>query len=173
MWARAYWWLAMGYDCCGLKVNDWNFKMSMKFVLFGCGLALGIANSAFSQVKVDAAWVRTTSLSQQATGAYMKITSSEAVKLVGISTPLTKIAEVHEMKMDGDIMRMRALTDGLAIPANKLVELKPNAYHVMMQDLKQPIVTGASIPLQLHFLTAANKKITVAVNAKASFKDPY
>lgn len=145
----------------------------MKSILIGSYLAIGIASSALSQVKVDAAWVRTTSLTQQSTGAYMKITSTEAVKLVGVSTPLTKIAEVHEMKMDGDIMRMRALTDGLAIPANKLVELKPNAYHVMMQDLKQPIVTGASIPLQLHFLTAANKKVTVSINAKASFKDPY
>jgi copper(I)-binding protein len=145
----------------------------MKSILIGFCLGLGLASSALSQVKVDAAWVRTTSLTQQSTGAYMKITSTEAVKLVGVSTPLTKIAEVHEMKMDGDIMRMRALTDGLAIPANKLVELKPNAYHVMMQDLKQPIVTGASTPLQLHFLTAANKKITVSINAKASFKDPY
>jgi periplasmic copper chaperone A len=147
--------------------------MNVKSICLGGFIALGLASAAIGQVTVDAAWVRSTSLSQQATGAYMKITSSEAVKLVGVSTPLTKIAEVHEMKMDGDIMRMRALTDGFAIPANKLVELKPNAYHIMMQDLKQPIVTGTSIPLQLHFLTAANKKITVSVNAKASFKNPY
>ena len=147
--------------------------MNMKSIVIGFFLGLGFASSALSQVKVEAAWVRTTSLSQQATGAYMKITSTEAVKLIGVSTPLTKIAEVHEMKMDNDIMRMRALTDGLAIPANKLVELKPNAYHVMMQDLKQPIVSGATVPLQLHFLTASNKKLTVSVNAKASFKDPY
>ena len=85
----------------------------MKSILIGSYLAIGIASSALSQVKVDAAWVRTTSLSQQATGAYMKITSTEAVKLVGVSTSLTKIAEVHEMKMDNDIMLMRALLTDL------------------------------------------------------------
>ena len=61
------------------------------------------------------------------------------MQLVGVSTPVAGAAEVHEMKMEGDVMRMRAVAK-LDLPAGQTVELKPGGYHVMLMDLKQPLV---------------------------------
>ena len=98
--------------------------------------------------KVEAAWVRSSVPGQQGTGAFMKITAQEAMQLVGVATPVAGTAEVHEMKMDGDVMRMRAVPK-LDLPAGKAVELKPGGYHVMLMDLKQPLAAGSTVPLTL------------------------
>ena len=98
--------------------------------------------------KVEAAWMRSSVPGQQGTGAFMKITAAQAMQLVGVSTPVAGTAEVHEMKMDGDVMRMRAVSK-LDLPAGQTVELKPGGYHVMLMDLKQPLVPGSTVPLTL------------------------
>lgn len=98
--------------------------------------------------KVEGAWVRSSVPGQQGTGAFMKLTSPQAMQLVGVATPVAGIAEVHEMKMDGDVMRMRAVPK-LDLPAGRTVELKPGGYHVMLLDLKQPLAPGSTVPLTL------------------------
>ena len=98
--------------------------------------------------KVEGAWVRSAVPGQQGTGAFMKITAAQAMQLVGVSTPVAGTAEVHEMKMDGDVMRMRAISK-LELPARQTVELKPGGYHVMLMDLKQPLTPGSTVPLTL------------------------
>ena len=67
----------------------------------------------------------------------MKITAPEGAKLVGASSPAAGVTEVHEMKMEGDVMKMRAMPF-LDLPAGKTVELKPGGYHIMLLDLKAP-----------------------------------
>lgn len=62
--------------------------------------------------------------------AFMKITSVEAVKLMAVNTTVAKTNEIHEMKMEGDVMKMRAHPNGLDIPANTTVELKSGGYHL-------------------------------------------
>ena len=139
-------------------------------------LCLGLiveTTTAWAQIKVENAWVRATVPKQQATGAFMKITSVEAVKLVAVTTVLAKTNEIHEMKMEGDVMKMRAHLNGLDIPANTTVELKSGGYHVMMMELEQTIKAGDTVPLQLQFINAKGNKQVLTVNAKASFKDPY
>jgi copper(I)-binding protein len=64
------------------------------------------------------------------------------------------VTEIHEMKMEGDVMRMRALKDGLALPAGQAVELKPGGYHVMLMDLTAALPKDTSIPLTLVFKDA-------------------
>ena len=98
--------------------------------------------------KVEGAWVRSSVPGQQGTGAFMKLTAVQAMQLVGVSTPVAGTAEVHEMKMDGDVMRMRAVPK-LDLPAGRTVELKPGGYHVMLMDLKQPLKPGSTVPLTL------------------------
>ncbi len=136
-------------------------------------LGLIFETTAWAQIKVENAWVRATVPKQQATGAFMKITSVEAVKLVAVTTVLAKTNEIHEMKMEGDVMKMRAHLNGLDIPANTTVELKSGGYHVMMMELEQTIKAGDTVPLQLQFINAKGNKQVLTVNAKASFKDPY
>jgi hypothetical protein len=100
-------------------------------------------------VEVKNAWARATVQGQKATGAFMQITAPAASTLVSVSTPVAGVAEVHEMKMDGDVMRMRPLPKGLELPAGKAVQLKPGGYHLMLMDLKLPLQKDTTIPITL------------------------
>ena len=101
-------------------------------------------------VQVKSAWVRATVAGQQGTGAFMTVTAKAATRLVAVTTPVAGVAEVHEMKMEGDVMKMRAVPM-LDLPAGKAVQFKPGGYHVMLMDLKQPLTQGSTVPLTLVF----------------------
>lgn len=127
--------------------------------------ALG-CTTAWSQVKVEQAWARATVQGQKATGAFMKLTAPQATQLVAVSTPVAGVAEVHEMKMDGGVMKMRALP-ALELPAKQTVELKPGGLHLMLMDLKAPLAKDGSIALTLTFRDAkgvqSKQQVTVPV----------
>nr|WP_240668545.1 copper chaperone PCu(A)C [Piscinibacter defluvii] len=101
-----------------------------------------------AQTTVKDAWVRGTVPEQKATGAFMQLQSTQGGKLVSASSPVAGVVEIHEMAMEGNTMKMRAVP-GLELPAGKTVELKPGGYHVMLMDLKQPLKNGESVPLTL------------------------
>ena len=124
--------------------------MTLRNHYLGALLALLVASSAAAQaLKVQNAWVRATVQGQKATGAFMQITAPTTTTLVGVSTPVAGLAEVHEMKMDGDVMRMRPLSQGLELPAGTTVRLQPGGYHLMLMDLKVPLQKDSTIPLTL------------------------
>lgn len=127
--------------------------------------ALGSA-SAWAQVKIDQAWARATVQGQKATGAFMKITAPQSTRLVAVSSPVAGVAEVHEMKMDAGVMKMRAIP-GLDLPAGQAVELKPGGYHLMLMDLKAPLPKDSSVALTLTFRDAkgseSQQQVTVPV----------
>lgn len=108
-----------------------------------------VAGVQAQTVEVKNAWVRATVQGQKATGAFMQITAPAASTLISVSTPVAGVAEVHEMKMDGDVMRMRPLAKGLELPAGKAVQLQPGGYHLMLMDLKLPLQKDTTIPLTL------------------------
>ena len=98
-------------------------------------------------VEVKNPWARATVQGQKATGAFMQITAPAATTLIGVSTPVAGVAEIHEMKMDGDVMRMRPLPKGLELPAGKAVQLKPGGYHLMLMDLKAALPKDSTMAL--------------------------
>ncbi len=120
---------------------------------------------AFAQVEVRSAWVRGTVQGQKASGAYLEITSREAATLIGAESPAAGKAEIHEMRMEGDVMRMRA-APRIELPAGRTVELRPGGYHVMLIDLKRPLVKGDKVPLRLRIEGADKKMQTVEVQAE-------
>ena len=129
--------------------------------------------SAFAQnVTVTDAWARATVQGQKATGAFMKITAKDNAKLVGAISPVAGVVEVHEMKMDKDIMKMAALPNGLDLPAGKAVELKPGGYHVMLMDLKAPLAKDTTIPLSLTVQDAKGVKSTVELKLLVGMQAP-
>jgi len=139
----------------------------MKNAVVIAALALTVlATRAEPAVQVDDPWVRTTIAEQKTTGAYMALTSAQGGRLVAVSSPVASSVELHEMKMDGDVMRMRSV-DTLALPPGKKVELKPNAYHLMLLGLKHPVHAGDVIPFTLTVQDAAGKRETVEVRAPA------
>ena len=103
-----------------------------------------------AHVKVENAWARASVQGQQASGAFMRLTAEEPLKLVGVETSVAAVAEVHEMKMDGDVMRMRAI-ESLDPPKGVAVDLKPGGYHLMLQQLKGPLAKDSQIPVTLVF----------------------
>lgn len=122
-------------------------------------------------VQVTGAWVRATVAGQMGSGAFMKITARAATRLVGISSPVAGVADVHEMKMDGDIMKMRAV-QSLDLPAGKTVELKAGGYHVMLMDLKQSLTAGSSVPLTLRFKNAKGVESKLDISVPVSTVAP-
>ncbi len=132
--------------------------------LLGLAALLAWPLSATAQVTVSGAWVRGTVPGQKATGAFMQLSSPADATLVGAASPIAKVVEVHEMKKEGDVMKMKAI-DRLPLPAGKPVELKPGGYHVMLFDLTQPLSDGDAVPLTLTFEDKDGKKSTVMVKA--------
>lgn len=112
-----------------------------------------LAKDNIADVTVKDAWVRTTVPGQKASGAFMTITSKADLKLVGASSPVAGVTEVHEMKMSGDVMQMRAITS-LDLPAGKAVALRPGGLHVMLLDLKAALPKDSTVPLTLMFKDA-------------------
>lgn len=126
---------------------------------------LGLPVAAFAQVTVHDAWVRGTVAQQKASGLFAVITSAKDATLVAASTPVAGVVEIHEMKMEGSTMKMRALTGGLALPAGKAVELKPGGYHLMLMDLKQQLEAGDKVPLTLVVEGADGKRENIVIQA--------
>jgi copper(I)-binding protein len=130
----------------------------MNTLLRSLVLITGLSSATvWAQVKVEQAWARATVQGQKATGAFMKLTAAQATQLVAVSTPVAGVAEIHEMKMDGGVMKMRALP-ALDLPANQAVELKPGGYHLMLMDLKAPLNKDGSVALTLTFKDAKGQE---------------
>lgn len=133
----------------------------IRFSLTPIVLALAWLGSAGAQtpaVKVESAWTRVTVPGQKGTGAFMTLTASQGLRLVGVQSPVAGIAEIHEMKMEGDVMRMRAIP-ALELPAGQPVALRPGGYHLMLMDLKQPLLKDTQVPVTLRFQDAQGKSL--------------
>lgn len=121
---------------------------------------LMVASLAGAQtIEVSDAWARATVAGQSATGAFMKIRATEAAKLVSASTSVAGVTEVHEMKMEQNVMKMAAVPT-LELPAGQWVELRPGGYHVMLMDLKGPLADKSTLTLNLVFENAKGVRST-------------
>jgi copper(I)-binding protein len=137
--------------CDALKMR------TMTRALLGVVL-LAAAAAAQGQVEARGAWVRGTVQGQTTAGAYMEITSGQRASLLGAESPAAGTAEIHVMRMEGDVMRMRAVPR-LELPPGKTVELKPGGYHMMLVDLKRPLKKGDLVPIRLK-VELSDKSIT-------------
>ena len=127
-------------------------------------LAVVLACGAQAQTTVKEAWVRGTVAQQKATGMFAQISSAAGGRLVAVASPVAGVAEIHEMAMDGSVMRMRAVP-ALELPAGKTVELKPGGYHVTLMELKQELKAGDVVPVTLVVEGADKKRETIEVKA--------
>jgi periplasmic copper chaperone A len=124
------------------------------------------AAPALAQTTATAPWVRATVAGQKATGLFVELKSPTAARLVGGSSPVADAVEVHEMSMDGGVMRMRALP-ALDLPAGQAVSLKPGSYHVMLMGLKNPLKAGDTVPVTLTIERTGGKTETLQLQAAA------
>lgn len=124
-----------------------------------------------AQPTVEGAWARAAVPGQQATGAFMRITAKEPTQLVGASSPVAGVTEVHEMKMEGDVMRMRP-AGVIDLPPGKPFELKPGGHHLMLQELKQPLAAGSKVPMTLVFRNAKGVETRMDLQVPVALTPP-
>ena len=123
-----------------------------------------LALTAQAQTTVKDPWARATVAQQKASGAFMQLQSAKGGKLLSASSPVAGVVEIHEMAMDGNVMKMRAVSS-LDLPAGKPVALKPGGHHLMLFQLRQPLKVGDTVPLQLVIQSVDGKATeTVDVN---------
>ncbi|WCM87079.1 copper chaperone PCu(A)C [Acidovorax sp. NCPPB 3576] len=136
------------------------------FSAFAIAMAFLTATAAHAQVTVQDAWVRASVPNQKATGAFMRLSAAKNTRLVSVSSPAAPLAEIHEMKVEGDVMKMREVP-AIELPAGKAVDLKPGGYHVMLMDLPKPVKEGDTVPLTLVFEGQDGKRESLEVKAQA------
>jgi periplasmic copper chaperone A len=134
-------------------------------------LATAALAQAQALVQVDGAWARATGPGQKTAGAYMRLTAREPLSLVGAESSASAVAELHEMKLDGDVMRMRPVSQ-LPLPAGRTVELKPGGLHLMLVDLKAPLQPGTRVPVTLLLRDAQGLEQRVALEVPVSTRAP-
>ncbi len=141
-------------------------------------LSTGAVMAQPGAIDIKNAWVRTAVPGQTATGAFMTITHNDGARLIRVASLVAGVTEIHEMKMEGDIMRMRALPLGLELPAGRAVDLAPGGYHIMLMDLKGALAKDSVVPLTLWFQDAKGVesrlelKLPVAARASSATANP-
>ena len=124
-----------------------------------------------ADIDVKSAWARPTVAGQMGTGAFMHLTSREGARLLGASSEVAGVVEIHEMAMEGNVMRMRPIRS-LDLPPGSTVELKPGGHHMMLMDLKRPLATGEKIKVELRLETRDKKLVTQPVEVEVRPRAP-
>ena len=120
-----------------------------------------------SSLEIDQPWTRATAPTAKAGGGYVTITNKGTTgdRLIAARSAASAKVEIHEMKMDGNVMRMRELEKGLEIPPGATVALKPGGYHIMFMGLKAPFAKDTKVPITLVFEKAGSLDIMLDVEA--------
>jgi copper(I)-binding protein len=143
---------------------------TMKRILIAA-LVWAAAGSALAQVNVSSAWARSTVPGQGGTGAFMTIVSKDGGKLVGAASAVAGVVELHEMAMENNVMKMRAIP-ALDLPAGREVQLKPGGYHVMLLDLKRTLKVGEKLQIELRLESRDGKRTTQPVEVEVRSTAP-
>ena len=118
-------------------------------------------------IEIGQPWARATPPTAESGGGFLVITNTGTTpdRLIAVKSPAADKVEIHEMKMDGNIMRMREVEKGIEIPPGATVELKPGGFHVMFMGLKAPFAKDAKVPLTLVFEKAGSIDVDLMVQA--------
>ena len=136
-------------------------------------LALVTGAQASDTLAFSNAWIRATPPNANVTGAFVDIqnTGKSADRLLSASSDSVERVEIHEMKMTGELMQMRQLTEGLVIPASQSVQLKPGSYHMMLIAPKRTIAEGQKVAITLVFEKAGKRTLEFTAAKQAPKTD--
>ena len=144
--------------------TGWLFSIA----LMAFAASIQAQEAKVGSIKIENAYVRATAPGQPAAGAFMKIDNSGvADQLVSASSPAAGEVQLHQMSMEGNVMKMGQVKD-IAVPANGSVDLKPGGYHIMLMNIKAPLKAGETVPVKLKFAKAGEVEVKLPVNAVGS-----
>lgn len=157
-------------------MNIFNTRIGFNLLLLAaCAMTLSASAGAAPPAKKDAiaveqAWARATPPSAPVAGGFVTLrnTANREDRLLSATSPDANTVEIHEMRMDNGVMRMRRIDDGLPIAANGALELKPGGYHLMFIGPKHPFVQGETINATLGFEHAGTREVRFEVRAMGS-----
>ncbi|HZT55052.1 MAG TPA: copper chaperone PCu(A)C [Burkholderiaceae bacterium] len=150
--------------------------MTPKLILSAAALALAgaIAHAhsfKLGEIEIGHPYARATAAGQPTGGGFLKLDNKgRDDKLLSVRAAVSAGVELHAMRMDGDVMRMRQV-DAIALPAGQTVELKPGGFHIMFVGLKAPLKAGDKFPMTLTFEKAGEVEVTVNVEAPKAAAD--
>lgn len=133
--------------------------------LFCSGLfcLLAACGQTDQSVKVDDAWVRATKPGQEVAAGYMTLTSSENTSLFKVESDDIGKVEIHSMSMNNGVMEMRML-DEVTLEQGKPYKLEPGGFHLMLFDIKKPLIAGSNVKFKLYFRNVAGKVSSLEVS---------
>ena len=139
--------------------------------VLGGAFAQGVTKTVTTNaIKIENAYTRATAPGQQVAGGFMKIENPGAAdQLIFASSPVAGEVQLHEMAMEGNVMKMRQLKD-IPVPAGGSVELKPGGLHLMFMNIKAPLTAGETVPVKLKFAKAGEVEVKMPVNAMGAMK---
>jgi periplasmic copper chaperone A len=150
-------------------------KEAMKQLTYTMAVAAALATLLAAPVRAEdvkagdlvitQAWSRATPSGAKVGGGYLTVENkgSTADKLIGGSADIAGKVEIHEMAMDGGVMKMRPLDKGLVIEPGKTVKFAPGGYHMMLMDLKTQLKQGDKVPVTLQFEKAGKVNVSLDV----------
>lgn len=144
-------------------------EISLATALTLAAIIASAAGVSASDVMVMQAFARASATPMAKSGAaYLTVMNhgSSADRLLSVSTPAARSAEIHTTMMDGDVMKMEAV-GAIDLPPHGLIEMKPGGLHVMMTGLKAPLKEGGLLEFTLVFAKAGVVKLQVPVGAVA------
>jgi len=156
-----------------LSVSSMEYVMKMASRITALAMLATILGVAFtyaqssSAISIDKPFSRATPGGAKVAAGYMTITNNgtAADRLVSASSPAAGKVEIHEMTMQGDVMKMHQLSGGLLVGAGKTISLAPGGYHLMLVELKAPLKKGDKVPVTLNFEKAGKIDVTLDVQA--------
>ena len=151
-----------------------GLALAMLATTISGGLAKDAGAVSAGQLLIDQAWTRATPGGAKVGAGYMSIINhgDAADRLIAVKSDIAERVEIHTMTMQGGVMRMRQLEDGLVLAPKSITELKPGGYHVMFIGLKKPITKGEEIKVQLTFEKAGAVDLTLAAAAIGAKSPP-
>ena len=147
--------------------------LSSAVALFG--LPAAAHDYTLGSLKIGHPWARATPPTAPSGGGFLTVTNTgtAADRLVSATSPAAGQVQIHEMKMDGTIMRMRELENGLEIPPGATVALAPGGLHLMMMGLKAPLKEATRVPVTLVFEKAGKIDVELQVMALGAAPDAH
>lgn len=137
-------------------------------VLAACGQPASSEKAGAGPVVAADAVCRPTPRGRQVTGCYLTLTAPAADTLVSVASPVAALAQIHEMRMESNMMMMRELEAGVPLPAGEAVTLAPGGNHIMLMGVTEPLATGDRVELTLTFANAAPVEVTATVGQPAA-----
>jgi len=142
-------------------------------ILCASALTLGALTSSadaheikIGKLVIHHPWIRM-AIGSAPAAAYTTIdnTGSEDDTLIKVTVEGVPSVQIHEMKMEGETMKMGELKDGLVIPAGKSVELKPKTLHIMLMGMKAAFKVGGKVLGTMTFAKAGTVNVDFEVRA--------